>query len=74
MMADSYTIEILEHDSGPAWTDGVAYSREGAWKRVKLAASQVVEGWPHPVFVRAYLVRKDTKTLVWSGDLRNTQP
>ena len=69
----NYCIEVLEHDGGPPWTDDVGYSREGAWARVRALARLVADDWPHPIFVRVYLVRKDEKHLVWSEDLRNVR-
>ena len=69
----SYRIEVLEHDGGPPWTDDVGYSRAGAWNRVRALARLLEPGWPHPVFCHVYVVRKDEKHLVWSGDLRKVQ-
>ena len=69
-MVAIYQVEVLEHDSSP-WDDGHLFSREGAWKRVRALARDVVPDWPHPVFCRVYLVRKDEKRLIWSEDLRN---
>jgi hypothetical protein len=70
MNAAQYQVIVLEHDSSP-WDDGHLFTRTGAWARVQSLARLVVPGWPHPIFVRVYRVHKDTKTLVWSGDLRN---
>ena len=70
MNTAQYQVEVLEHDSSP-WDDGHLFSREGAWARVHALARLLEPGWPHPVWVSVYLVRKDEKHLVWSGDLRN---
>ena len=70
MNTAQYDVIVQEHDSTP-WDDGHLFTRGGAWKRVRALARDVVPDWPHPIFVRVYLVRKDEKHLVWSGDLRN---
>lgn len=69
----SYLVEIQEDDSTP-WDDGHAFTKRGAWARTRALAALVVPDWPHPIFVRVYLVRKDEKRLIWSEDLRNIQP
>lgn len=67
-----FRIEIMEADSTP-WRDDVLYSRTGAWKRIKLAASQIVPDWPSPVWCRVYAVRGNIETLVYSCDLSVTK-
>ena len=72
MNALQYVVIVQEHDS-TEWDDGHLFSRAGAWARVQSLARLVVDGWPHPVFCRVYVMRKDEKHLVWSGDLRKVQ-
>lgn len=71
-----YAIEILEHDGGPPWTDDIGRSRDGAWKRIKQAASQIVESWPHPIWFKVWRVARTkdgqkSRVLVYTGDLRH---
>ena len=77
-MTACYMVEVLEHDSTP-WDDGHLFSKQGAWARVQSLARLVVDGWPHPIWVRIWQhhtkrtqdgrVRR-CRVLVYSGDLR----
>ena len=69
-MTAQYQVELQEHDS-TSWDAGHLFTKAGAWKHIRGLAARMVPGWPHPLFVRVYVVRKDEKTLVWAGDLRN---
>ena len=71
-MFANYAVIVQEHDS-TEWDDGHLFTRAGAWARVRSLARLLEPGWPHPVFCRVYVVRKDEKHLVWSGDLRKVQ-
>ena len=66
-----FRIEFQEYDSTP-WSDGVLYSRTGAWKRVRMAARNLVSDWPYPVFVRIY--NDASGVLVYACDLRDVKP
>ena len=67
-MVAIYQVEVLEHDSSP-WDDGHLFSKQGAWNRVRALARLVVDGWPHPIWARIYLMKGEHKTLVYSCDL-----
>ena len=78
----SYLVEIQEHDS-TSWDDGHAFTREGAWARIRALARLVVPNWPHPIFVRVWRlhskrtsdgVLRKCHVLVYTGDLRNITP
>ena len=77
-MTAEYLVIIQEHDSTP-WDDGHAFTREGAWKRIRELAALVISDWPHPIFVRVWrlhskrtadgILRK-CRVLVYTEDLR----
>jgi hypothetical protein len=58
-MADSanssrYRVTLTEHDS-VEWTAGT-FSRLGAYRRIRMAASHTVPDWPHPTFAKVYRI------------------
>jgi hypothetical protein len=78
MKSAQYDVVVQEHDSTP-WSDGHAFTRAGAWARIRGLAALVVPDWPHPVWVRVWrLYSKRTadgklckcKVCVYTGDLR----
>jgi len=64
-----YRVELLEAGSMP-WSPDYLFSRSGAWKRIQMAAREIVPDWAEPIWARVYLVQADTsETLVYSCNL-----
>lgn len=68
MKTAQYCVVICEHDSMP-WRDAHLFTREGAWKRLRMLARDVVPGWPHPIWFKVWRMRP-ARVLVYAGDLR----